>query len=410
MKAITQSIFGSVVTVLLGVTFFGSINGQTASLTGEQAVKQLRETGSYDSLRAAFNDAQKHSGDKPLRPEVSQTKLIASDGAASDFFGTSVAISGETAIVGSARDDIGANIDQGSAYVFVRNGTTWTQQTKLIAADGAASDFFGISVAISGNTAIVGSHDDDIGAKINQGSAYIFVRIGGIWTQQTKLIAVDGAADDNFGWSVAISGDTAIVGSHDDDIGANFAQGSAYIFVRIGGIWTQQTKLIASDGAASDQFGWSVAISGNTVIVGSPSDDIDANTNQGSAYIFDLTPPPIIACTPSTTVTEGNLFPGGIVSFGVFSGPGSVTVDHVNAGTGLQSLTVMGVPTNAVVTIPPFAPGTFNPVVVTFTRPNPALPVDFTLRAASTFHAANVRVRCSVITNQSEPDDGKPQE
>ena len=99
-------------------------------------------------------------------------------------------------------------------------------------------------------------------------------------------------------------------------------------------------------------------------------------------------------CTPSTTVTEGDLFPGGIVSFGITSGPGSVTVDHVNAGTGLQSLTVVGTPVNAVVMIPAFTAGTTAPVVVTFIPINPALPVDFTLRAASTFHAANVRARC----------------
>ncbi len=97
---------------------------------------------------------------------------------------------------------------------------------------------------------------------------------------------------------------------------------------------------------------------------------------------------------PSTTVTEGDLFPGGIVSFGVTSGPGSVTVDHVNAGTGLRSFTVVGVPTNATVNIPPFAPGTFAPVTATFTAINNTLPVAFTLRAASTFHAANILVRC----------------
>jgi hypothetical protein len=95
-----------------------------------------------------------------------------------------------------------------------------------------------------------------------------------------------------------------------------------------------------------------------------------------------------------TTVTEGNLFPGGIVSFGVSSGPGTVTIDHVNAGTGLQSLTVVGTPTNAVVNIPAFVPGTFAPVVVTITIPNSDLGCDFILRAASTFHAANIRVRC----------------
>ncbi len=99
-------------------------------------------------------------------------------------------------------------------------------------------------------------------------------------------------------------------------------------------------------------------------------------------------------CTPSTTVTEGDLFPGGIASFGVSSGPGSVTIDHVNAGTGTQSITVVGAPTNAVVNIPAFVPGTFNPVEVTFTRPNSNQPVDFTLRAASTFHSIFIRVRC----------------
>jgi hypothetical protein len=107
-------------------------------------------------------------------------------------------------------------------------------------------------------------------------------------------------------------------------------------------------------------------------------------------------------CTPSTTVTEGDLAPGGIVSFGVMSGAGSVTVDHVNGGTGLQSLTVVGTPTNAVVNIPAFAPGTFNPVVVTFSVIDPTQPVDFTLRAASTFHAANIRARCAIPPNELE--------
>ncbi len=108
-------------------------------------------------------------------------------------------------------------------------------------------------------------------------------------------------------------------------------------------------------------------------------------------------------CTPTTTVTEGDLFPGGPASFGVTSGPGSVTVDHVDGGTGLQSLTVVGVPVNAVVNIPAFTPGTFAPVVVTFTPIDPALPVDFTLRAASTFHAIFIRVRCGAVTPTPTP-------
>jgi hypothetical protein len=105
-------------------------------------------------------------------------------------------------------------------------------------------------------------------------------------------------------------------------------------------------------------------------------------------------------------VTEGDLAPGGIASFGVIQGPGSITIDHVNAGTGTQSITVVGVPMNAVINIPPFVPGTFNPVVVTFTRINPALPVNFTLRAASTFHAANIRVRCGIPGLNDGIDEG----
>lgn len=115
-------------------------------------------------------------------------------------------------------------------------------------------------------------------------------------------------------------------------------------------------------------------------------------------------------CTPFTTVSEGDLAPGGIASFGVSSGPGSVTVDHINAGTGLQSLTVVGAPTNATMNIPAYAPDTFAPVDVNFTRPDPALPTDFTLRAASKFYSIFIRVRCSATTNQPEPDNGELQE
>jgi uncharacterized protein YjdB len=112
-------------------------------------------------------------------------------------------------------------------------------------------------------------------------------------------------------------------------------------------------------------------------------------------------------CTPSTTVTEGDLFPGGLSSFGVSSGPGSVTVDHINAGSGLQSFTVISA-TNATVNIPAFAPGTYAPVTATFTATNPNLPVDFTLRAANTFHAINIRVRCSAPTPTPTPTPTPP--
>ncbi len=215
-----------------------------------------------------------------------EATLTASDGAASDYFGNSVALSGDTAIIGAFFDDVGANADQGSAYIFTRTGTTWTQQAKLTASDGAFFDLFGISVAISGNTAIVGAYFDDVGANADRGSAYIFVRSGTIWTQQAKLTASDGAAGDEFGISVALCDDTAFVGAHLDNIGANSDQGSAYIFTRAGATWTQQAKLTASDGAGGDLFGHSVALCEETAIVGASQDDVGANTGQGSAYIF----------------------------------------------------------------------------------------------------------------------------
>ena len=122
-----------------------------------------------------------------------------------------------------ADDDNGSA--SGSAYVFVRSGTTWTEQQKLTASDGAASDWFGFSVSISGDIAIVGAYKDDSG----QGSTYVFVRSGTTWTEQQKLTASDGAASDSFGRSVSISGDTAIIGAFgDDDDGSN--SGSAYVF------------------------------------------------------------------------------------------------------------------------------------------------------------------------------------
>ena len=213
-------------------------------------------------------------------------KLTASDGAASDFFGSSVSISGDYAIIGANTDDVGANVDQGSAYIFVRNGNNWTQQAKLTAADGASNDRFGNSVSISSDYAIVGADEDDIGSNANQGSAYIFVRSGTNWTQQAKLTASDGVAGELFGSSVSINGDYAIIGAYGDDVGANVDQGSAYIFVRNGSNWTQQAKLTALDGAANDEFGTSVSISGDYAIIGAYLDDVGANGNQGSAYVF----------------------------------------------------------------------------------------------------------------------------
>jgi hypothetical protein len=186
--------------------------------------------------------------------------------------------------VGAYEDDDAGN-NSGSAYVFARSGGVWTQQQKLVPLDGAADDGFGVSVAISGDTAIVGAFEDD-DAGTESGSAYVFVRIGGLWTEQQKLVASDGLADDRFGISVAMSSDTAIVGADEWEFGGSTEPGSAYVFVRSGGLWTEQRKLVAADGAAGDCFGTRVAISGDTAIVGAYYDD-DAGSSSGSAYVID---------------------------------------------------------------------------------------------------------------------------
>ncbi len=211
---------------------------------------------------------------------------VASDGDVGDYFGCSVAIDGNYAVVGAENDNIGSNIKQGSAYIFFFNGTAWVEQAKLTAADGNDNDNFGHSVSISGDYVVVGAENDDVGIDVNEGSAYIFIRSGTNWTQQAKIIATGGDANDFFGTSVSISGSYIAVGAKGDDVGANANEGSAYFFIRTGITWTQQDQVIAPFGAASDQFGFSVSISGDYAVVGAPYDDYLVNTNSGTVHIF----------------------------------------------------------------------------------------------------------------------------
>ncbi len=230
---------------------------------------------------------------------VQQQKLLVSDGNdGNDAFGMSVAISGDHAIVGAPNEDHDATngnfaSDAGSAYIFVRNGSIWTQQQKIVASDRAAYDGFGGSVAISGDHAVVGAKDEDHNAtggneQLSAGSAYIFVRNGSTWTQQQKIVANDRYELDGFGTCVAISGDDVVVTAPNCDIGSFYSLGAAYIFVRNGSTWTQQDKFWHSDRISGDQFGGSVAISGDHVIVGVPRKDEAWNMSYeiGAAYTF----------------------------------------------------------------------------------------------------------------------------
>ena len=210
-----------------------------------------------------------------------QQELTASDGAEYDNFGNSVSVSGDTAVIGAPGKTINSHVSQGAAYVFVRVGGVWSQQEELAASDGTAGDQFGYSVSVSGKTLVIGASGKTINSHAGQGAAYVFVRSGGVWSQQQELAASDGAASDAFGSSVSVSGVTTVIGSPNKNISGP-GQGAAYVFVFSGTAWTQQQELIASDGAAGDLFGNSVSASGNTTVIGAP----DKNGSQGAAYVF----------------------------------------------------------------------------------------------------------------------------
>ena len=172
-----------------------------------------------------------------IDPFIQQQKLTASDGAANDEFGNSVSLSadGNTALIGAPMLRLAAMRTRGRRMYLLISGGTWSQQQKLTASDGAPNDAFGISVSLSadGNTALIGAWNATVGANMFQGAAYVFVRSGGTWSQQKKLTASDGAADDGFGSSVSLSadGNTALVGAIFATVGANSDQGAAYVFV-----------------------------------------------------------------------------------------------------------------------------------------------------------------------------------
>jgi hypothetical protein len=256
----------------------GDLFGHSVAISGDTAV-----IGAYYDDDAGENSGSTYVFVRSGTAWSQQAKLTAGDAATGDWFGFSVAISGDTTVIGAIGDDDGGT-ESGSAYVFVRSGTSWSQQAKLTASDAAAGDYFGFSVAINGDTAVIGAAYADDGG-INSGSAYVFVRSGTTWSQQQKLKAGDAAAGGHFGYSTAISGDTAVIGAYGDNE-SGLDSGSAYVFVRSGTSWSQQQKLKAGDAAAYDEFGKSVAISGDTAVIGAYLDDDNDKIASGSVYVF----------------------------------------------------------------------------------------------------------------------------
>ncbi len=276
-----------------------------------------------------------------------QAYLKASNTQANDYFGVSVAASGETVVVGAYFEDssaTGVDGDQndnlagesGAAYVFVRSSGTWSQQAYLKASNAGAGDWFGVSVAASGDTVVIGALNEDSNATSvdgdqnnnlagDSGAAYIFVRSSGLWSQQAYLKASTTRAGDWFGVSVALSGDAAVVGAQFEGSAPLWA-GGAFVFARSGGIWSQQTYLKASNAGANDRFGASVAVSGDSVVIGAFSEGSNAtgvNGNQsnnsagqsGAAYVYSPTVPhPPVANAGPDQVVEATSASGAPVS------------------------------------------------------------------------------------------------
>jgi hypothetical protein len=214
-----------------------------------------------------------------------QAKLIPADGVTGNGFGSAVSVSGDQAAVG-APGESGATTTAGSTYVFSRTGTAWAQQAKLQPADLLAGDSFGAALAIDDGVLFAGAYGDDVGYNPDQGSVRIFTGTATSWTEQAPFtVKLGGPTLDHFGYSVAVYGDTALIGVPNDDIGSNQDQGSAYVFVRSGTSWTQQARLKVADSKASSYFGSSVALYADTALIGAYNAKVDF-PSQGAAYVF----------------------------------------------------------------------------------------------------------------------------
>ncbi len=265
-----------------------------------------------------------------------QAYLKASNTGAGDYFGGSVAIAGDTVVAGALQEDsnaTGVNGNQadntadrsGAAYVFLRSGTNWNQQAYLKASNTGGGvppypgDFFGVSVAVSDDTVVVGAWDEDSKATgvngdqsdnsaSNAGAAYVFVRSGTNWSQQAYLKASNAGVDDSFGMPVAISGDTVVVGAlfeastargvnSDQSNNNGYGSGAAYVFARYGTNWSQQAYLKPSNTDVIDFFGEKIGVSGSIVVVGASGEDSSATgvngdqsdnsaSQAGAVYVF----------------------------------------------------------------------------------------------------------------------------
>ena len=214
-----------------------------------------------------------------------QAKLFASNGAAGDYFGYAVALDGDTLVVGAPFANPAAS-ESGTAYIFVRSGSVWTEQAILAPSLAAADDHFGSAVSISGDTVIVGAPNRDRGMVTDAGAAFVFVRSGTVWTEEQKIQALDGAPMDFFGTAVAVDANRALIGAVQGQGGSgNPDTGAAYLYERTGTTWALADKFADGDGATGDLYGAGVSVAGDWLSIGAPNNNA-GGTNAGAAFMF----------------------------------------------------------------------------------------------------------------------------
>ena len=274
--------------------------GYAVAISGDVVVVGARkdsENGLYSGSVYVF----RNNGSTWIR----EAKLYADDAQAQEYFGSSVAIDGDTLVVGATKGGEG-DLQTGSVYVFKYNGSDWEEETELFAENLAYNDQFGYSVAIEGDTILVGAprHDD---GEADSGAAYVFRRNAGTWFPKSNLKGSELFEKAYFGTSVSLSGNTAVVGAYRNDLFAadNSVMedtGSAYVFRFDGSIWPEEEKLIPADAVGGEEFGWAVAISGDTVVVGAHKD----GDPSGSVYVYTLNQPPVADAGADQEVEEGS--------------------------------------------------------------------------------------------------------
>ena len=258
---------------------------------------------------------------------IEEQKLTATDAAEGDLFGGSVSIDGDRALIGAARDD-DAGSNSGAAYVYRFETGSWIEETKLAAADGAASDLFGTNVSLSGSNAVISSHgDDDDG--IGSGSAYVFRDEESGWVEGQKLTASDAAGGDLFGTAVASSGNSILIGAIGDDEAGQGA-GAVYVFRESGGVWSEEEKLSARNTRAGDLFGSALALDGDCAVIGAPSRS-RFGPSAGTGYVFEFD-------GESWVERQKMLVPSDVSSWDQFGSSVAVSGDAILAGTDLDDV------------------------------------------------------------------------